>query len=142
MDYGQLREILVNTEALYNLWQSTGLDEEAFIRANGKLIEQTEKARLQAEQTKARQKRFFERQRAQGRRHLTAMVSDRTYNLLCRERDRSIKSGSPKNLGDVLDEILSVSEQKKADTSKKLTENLKILISTYQKQKAECPGDA
>lgn len=112
MDYNQLREILVNTEALYNLWKSTGLGEESFIRMNASLIKKTEKARLQAEQTKARQKRFFERQRAQGRRHLTAMVSASTYDNLCRLRDHSIQAGSPKNLGEVLDELLSVTGSK------------------------------
>ncbi|MDD4275158.1 MAG: hypothetical protein PHG14_15690 [Desulfobacter postgatei] len=114
MDYNQLREILVNTEALYNLWQSTGLDEEAFIRANGKLIEQTEKARLQKEQAKARQVKFFEKKKSEGKRFLSAMVSASTYDQLCRIRDKSIKSGSPKNLGDVLDELLTGSQPKQA----------------------------
>ena len=112
MDYDQLREILVNTEALYNLWQSTGLDEEAFIRANGKLIEQTEKARLQKEQARARQVKFFEKKKSEGKRFLSAMVSASTYDNLCRLRDKSIQAGIPKNLGDVLDELLSGSQQK------------------------------
>jgi hypothetical protein len=114
MDYSQLREILVNTEALYNLWQSTGLDEEAFIRANGKLIEQTEKARLQKEQARARQVKFFEKKKSEGKRFLSAMVSASTYDNLCRLRDNSIQSGSPKNLGEVLDELLSGSQPKQA----------------------------
>jgi len=110
MDYGQLREILVNTEALYNLWQSTGLDEDQFIRANGKLIEDTEKARLQKEQAKARQARFFEKQKASGKRFLSALVSSSTYDQLCRIRDKSIKSGNPKTLGEILDALLSGSK--------------------------------
>lgn len=112
MDYDQLREILVNTESLYNLWKSTGLDEEEFIRANGKLIEQAEKARLQKEQAKARQIKFLEKQKANGKRFLSAMVSASTYDNLCRLRDKSIQAGSPKNLGEVLDELLSVTGSK------------------------------
>ncbi len=110
MDYDQLREILVNTESLYNLWKSTGLDEEEFIRANGKLIEQTEKVRLQKEQARARQVKFFEKQKASGKKFLSAMVSASTYDRLCRERDNSIQAGIPKNLGEILDELISGSK--------------------------------
>jgi len=147
MEYDQLREILVNTESLYNIWQSTGLDEEAFILANRSIIEQTEKTRLQKAAAKARQIKFLEKQKANGKRFLSAMVSSETYDRLCLERDRSIKSGRPKNLGDVLDALLTGSKPPdKAEndegllTSKKLSENVKLLIGTYQKQKAESVG--
>lgn len=118
MDYNQLREILVNTEALYNLWQSTGLDEEAFILANRSIIEQTEKTRLQKAAAKARQVRFFEKQKAEGKKFLSAMVSASTYDYLCRIRDKPLQSGSPKNLGDVLDELLTGSKPDQAQDPK------------------------
>jgi len=110
MDYDQLREVLVNTESLYTLWKSTRLPEEEFILANRGLIEQAEKARLQKEQAKARQARFFEKQKASGKRFLSALVSSSTYDQLCRIRDKSIKSGNPKNLGEILDALLSGSK--------------------------------
>lgn len=110
MDYDQLREILVNTESLYTLWKSTRLPEEEFILANRGLIEQAEKARLQKEQAKVRQARFFEKQKASGKRFLSALVLSSTYDQLCRIRDKSIKSGNPKNLGTILDELLSGSK--------------------------------
>ncbi len=110
MDYSQLREVLVNTESLYNLWKSTGLDEDQFIRANRGLIEQSEKTRLQKDRAKARQIKFLDKQKASGKRFLSALVSSETYDRLCRERDRSIQAGSPKNLGEILDQLLSGSK--------------------------------
>ena len=110
MDYEQLREILVNTESLYNLWKSTGLDEDQFIRANRGLIEQSEKTRLQKDRAKARQIKFLDKQKASGKRFLSALVSSETYDRLCLERDRSIQAGSPKNLGEILDQLLSGSK--------------------------------
>lgn len=109
MDYNQLREILVNTEALYNFWQATGDSEEDFIRKNKLFIMDTERARIQKEQTKARQKRFIEKQKAQGKRTLTAIVSGSTYDTLCQIRDKSIQAGDQKSLGEVLDDLISVS---------------------------------
>ncbi len=106
MDYDQLREILVNTESLYSIWQSSGLDEEVFIRANASFIEEAEKSRLAKERERARQRRFFNKQKAQGRKSLTALVSSETYDELCRRRDKSIQSGESKSLGQVLDDIV------------------------------------
>ena len=110
MDYDQLREVLVNTENIYRLWQSTGLSEEEFIRANGSLIEESEKARLAKEAAKARQTKYLEKQKEEGRRHLTALVSSKTYDRLCRLRDQAIQAGEKKNLGQILDELLSEPE--------------------------------
>jgi len=106
MDYEQLREILVNTEKLYSLWQSTGMDEESFIRANKSLIEEYEKSRLAKERERQRQKRFFEKQKAQGKKSLTCLVSSETYDHLCRLRDKSIQAGEKKSLGQVVDDII------------------------------------
>lgn len=106
MDYDQLREVLVNDEGLYTLWQSTGLDEEEFIRANGTLIKETEKNRLAKEKTKARQLKFIEKQKAAGKRTLTAIVSGETYDRVSRHRDAAIRAGEKKSLGEVLDELL------------------------------------
>jgi len=111
MDYEQLREILVNTEKLYSLWQSTGMSEEEFIRGNGGLIEEYEKARLKKESERQRQKRFFEKQKAQGKKSLTCLVSSETYDTLCRRRDKRIQAGEKVSLGQVLDDIILPGDQ-------------------------------
>src|SRR6056297_209786 len=121
MNYEQLREVLVNTEQLYNLFQSSNLDESEFIKRNASFIEQAEKDRLAREMAKARQKRFQERQAADGRRTLTAIVSAETYDLLCQERDRRTLLGEKTNFGLILDDLLNVksdaeSEDKETDT--------------------------
>lgn len=106
MDYNQLREILVNSENLYTLWKSSKISEKKFIKNNASLIEETEKARLTRELTKARQVRFLERQKAEGKKQLTMIISGESYELLTRLRDRAIHAGDKKSLGDVLDELV------------------------------------
>ena len=125
MDYDQLREVLVNTEQLYNLFQSSNLDESEFIKRNASFIEQAEKDRLAREMAKARQKRFQERQQADGRRTLTAIVSAETYDLLCQERDRRTLAGEKTNFGLILDDLLSVGDN--AESEDKETDNDEIL---------------
>lgn len=65
-----------------------------------------ELAKIKA-QNKARQAKYLEKRRAEGKRHLSAMVSGETYDKLCRLRDQSITAGKTKNLGEVLDELLN-----------------------------------
>lgn len=65
-----------------------------------------ELAKIKA-QNKARQAKYLEKRRAEGKRHLSAMVSGETYDKLCRLRDQSIQAGEKKNLGEVLDELLN-----------------------------------
>lgn len=137
MDYDQLREVLVNTENLYSLWQSTGMSEEEFIRANGSLIEETQKAKLSKERERARQRRFFEKQKAKGRRSLTCLVNAGTYDRLCALRDQSILAGEKKSLGDILDSIVSneqpspaikaIAEQVVEDIEEHVRENPSII---------------
>jgi len=136
MDYDQLREILVNTENIYRLWQSTGLSEEEFIRANGSLIEESEKARLAKEAAKARQTKYLEKQKEEGRRHLTALVSSKTYDRLCRLRDQAIQAGEKKNLGQILDELLSKPEPTREETPEPV-----VLPEPTRKKPTEKPLD-
>lgn len=110
MDYDQLREVLVNSEGLYNIWQTSGLDEKQFITANKTLIIETEKARLAKERERQRQRKFFENQKAKGRRSLTCIVSAETYDHLCRLRDQAIQAGEKKSLGEVLDGIIKAGQ--------------------------------
>ena len=130
MDYDQLREILVNTENLYNLWQSTGLSEETFIKQNKSLIIQTEKTRLAKISAKKRQEAFLEKKRAEGKRHLTAIVLNETFNKLCVIRDRAIQAGEQKSLGDVLDDLIS--NDRPAPTEKKVKEKELDLFNNDQ----------
>lgn len=65
-----------------------------------------ELAKIKA-QNKARQARYLEKRKAEGKMHLSAMVSGKTYDKLCKIRDQSIQEGEKKNLGEVLDELLN-----------------------------------
>ena len=138
MDYSQLREVLVNTEQLYNLFQSSNLDESEFIKRNASFIEQAEKDRLAREMAKARQKRFQERQQADGRRTLTAIVSAETYDLLCQERDRRTLLGEKTNFGLILDDLLNVDSDAESDDKSNVTDiGADYVISKIERLRSE-----
>lgn len=56
---------------------------------------------------RARAKRYLDKIKADGRQQISAVISNKTYNILCRIRDRSVQSSDPLSFGSILESALS-----------------------------------
>jgi len=70
---------------------------------------------------RTRVKKFIEKARSEGKRQISAMVDNETYDELCRRRDKAAQDGKPMSTADIIKQALFQDRQAKTETI-----NLKI----------------
>lgn len=67
-------------------------------------LEELEKIKAK---TKERLKRYHENQKSKGKRQISALISGQAYEIICKEREKSSKQGSPLSVADILEKALT-----------------------------------
>lgn len=62
-------------------------------------------ARIEAS-NRARARRYLKRQRQDGKKQISAILTGPAYDELCRRRDQSINAGIPRSFGDIISALL------------------------------------
>lgn len=73
---------------------------------NSDIQNKLEKLQKIEDASKARSRKYLNKVKTQGKRQISAIVTDKVYDEICRRRDQSILSRNPLSTGQIIEQAL------------------------------------
>ncbi len=97
-------------------------------------------ARIEAS-NRARGRRYLKRQREDGKKQISAILTGPAYDELCRRRDQSINTGIPRSFGDIISALLVPELNTVDDISKDIQNTLDDAAAILKPAEGHLPDD-